>query len=226
MEQTIVVVPQAVELRPLVRGFQALGHEVRRASVGRLTCTFVDDLGLVLAVGGHGKAELAVHTQHLIERSPDAGAVICAGAAGALADDLARGDVVVGTSCVEHDFKRRFSGSPCPCHYGHAPGVARFRAAVADLGTEFRVHFGAIASGDEDVVDRERARQLREETGAVCVAWEGAGGARAALFNSLPFVEVRAITDGADETAAADFRTSLETAMPNLARVLARWAKA
>jgi len=35
MEQTIVVVPQAVELRPLARGLQELGHEVRRAAVGK-----------------------------------------------------------------------------------------------------------------------------------------------------------------------------------------------
>jgi len=202
-----------------------MGYRGQGLTVGRLNCTSIDGLGLVCAVGGHGKTQLAVHTQHLIERLPDAVAVICAGAAGGLADDIARGDVVVGTSCVEHDFKRRFSRSPAPCHYPHEPTIARFRAATHALRGGFAVHFGAIASGDEDIVHRDRARELRKETGALCVAWEGAGAARAALFNGLPFAEVRAVTDSADEDASADFHASLETVMPHLAQVLARWAQ-
>src|SRR5262249_36903273 len=48
--------------------------------------------------------------------------------------------------------------------------------------------------------------------------------ARAAAFNGVPFVEIRAITDGADATAVEDFRANLAVAMPNLAVVLAAWA--
>ena len=226
MSRTLVVVPHAIELAPLVRGLVALGFEPRQASLGRLTCTLVDAMGLVLAIGGHGKAQLAVHAQHLLERLPDTTTVMCVGAAGGLTEAVARGDVVVGTSCVEHDFKRRFSRSPAPCHDPHAPTIARFRAATRDLQAGFTVHFGAIASGDEDIVDARRAREIHAETGALCVAWEGAGAARAAAFNGVPFVEVRAISDAANETAPADFHASLDVVMPHLAQVLVRWVQA
>jgi adenosylhomocysteine nucleosidase len=86
------------------------------------------------------------------------------------------------------------------------------------------VLFGAIASGDEDIIDPTRALELRGATGALCVAWEGAGAARAASFSGLPFLEVRAITDGADHTAAADFEANLERSMPNLAQILVTWS--
>src|SRR5437868_638523 len=62
--------------------------------------------------------------------------------------------------------------------------------------------------------------------GAPGVAWEGAGAARAALFNALPFAEVRVLTDAADEKAPVDFESSLDTVMPHVAQVLARWAQA
>ena len=42
----------------------------------------------------------------------------------------------------------------------------------------------------------------------------------AAGFNGLQFLEMRAITDGADETAGADFQGNLTRSMPNLAHLL------
>ena len=80
--------------------------------------------------------------------------------------------------------------------------------------------FGAIASGDEDIIEPARAR---EATGALCVAWEGAGAARAASFSGLHFLEVRAITDSADAAAAIDFHANLERSMPNLGHLLLKW---
>lgn len=83
---------------------------------------------------------------------------------------------------------------------------------------------GPIASGDEDVTDIARARDLYAQTGALCVAWEGAGAARAAKFSERTFLELRVITDSADESAASDFRSSLEAVVPNLANVICAWA--
>ena len=64
---------------------------------------------------------------------------------------------------------------------------------------------------------------MREQTGALCVAWEGSGGARAAKLHNKKFVEIRAITDGADKSAAIDFRANLAVAMPNIAKLLVSW---
>lgn len=221
--ESLICVPQAEELAPVVEVFIAAGHQPTRVVRGRLECRYFAGLGVLLAVGGHGKTQLAVQTQHLIERQTDLGVVICAGGAGRLASDVELGDVVVGTSTIEHDYKLRFARRPLPDHPADARLVDEFRLAASRIGPGFKVLFGAIASGDEDVVDPARARELREATGALCVAWEGAGAARAARFSGLRFLEVRAITDGADDTAAADFRQGLERSMPNLGQVLLEW---
>jgi len=221
--ETLVVVPQRVELTPLVAALECHGHSPRTVRVGRLDCMLLADLQILLAVGGHGKVQFAVQTQHLIEQRPRLRAVICCGAAGRLADHLALGDVVVGTRCVEHDYRIRFVQRPIPCHPAHEATVDRIREVLSGLDAHFAVHFGPIASGDEDIVDPARAEELREGTGALCVAWEGAGAARAATFNQLPFLELRVITDGADEAAPGNFRANLVRVMPNLARVLLQW---
>ena len=85
---------------------------------------------------------------------------------------------------------------------------------------DFRVHFGIIASGDEDIVARTRAQQLKDQFGATAVAWEGAGGARACAFIGIPFIEIRGITDVANDDAPEDFNENLQTAMRNVAHVL------
>jgi adenosylhomocysteine nucleosidase len=86
-----------------------------------------------------------------------------------------------------------------------------------------KIRFGPIASGDEDVVGVKRRRELHQQTGALAVAWEGAGGARACKFSEVPYVEIRAITDIANDNAADDFRSNLEIAMKSLASLIMAW---
>ena len=222
--ETLVVVPQAKELGPLVASFAAAGHQPRSSTLGRLECHIFDGLRLVLALGGHGKAQLAAQTQHLIEHGAGLHVVLCAGAAGSLGEGLRLGDTIVGTSTIEHDDKLRCVQRAPPRHQPDPRLLSEFRSAANTVAGEIRVHFGPIASGDEDIIDPSRALELREATGAVCVAWEGAGAARAASFSGLQFLEVRAITDSADHRAAADFEANLARSMPNLARILLEWS--
>jgi nucleoside phosphorylase len=76
---------------------------------------------------------------------------------------------------------------------------------------------------DEDIVDGARAAEQAAATGALCVAWEGSGAARAAAFNGLDFLEIRCITDGADAGAALSFREHCRRVMPNVAELSAAW---
>ena len=73
------------------------------------------------------------------------------------------------------------------------------------------------------MVEIDRKRVLHASTGALAVAWEGAGGARACAFNRIPFVEIRGVTDTADHNAASDFEENLEVAMRNLATLITCW---
>jgi adenosylhomocysteine nucleosidase len=103
--------------------------------------------------------------------------------------------------------------------------IARCRGAVQELSNVL-VQFGVIASGDEDIVGDARRAELRASTGAVAVAWEGAGGARACQFSGVAFLEVRGITDIADANGPRDFARNLAMTMGNVALVVSRIARA
>jgi adenosylhomocysteine nucleosidase len=218
----LVITPMQEELDFFARGCTARGFRAEGAVVGRLPVKRFPDLHLTLARGGIGKAQFALQTQHLLDTCPDMDLVICAGAAGGLVDALCVGDVVVATTTVEHDYNNRFSDRPPPCFEGAPAVIAGLRRAASSLA-RFSVHFGPVASGDEDVVDDERRQELHRSTGALAVAWEGAGGARACAFSHVPFVEIRAVTDTADRHAPSDFEAHLEIAMHNAATLVTSW---
>ena len=217
-----VVTPMVEELVGIRIHLLQAGFGDEKGSVGRLPVTCFPELGLVLAVGGVGKAQFGVQTQYLLDSGPAYDLVVCAGAAGALSDEVSVGDVVVATRTVEHDYTGRFEGCPLPSFDGDS-GVIEGLRRVPVSPDEYGVFLGPIGSGDEDIVDLERRKVLRGMTGALAVAWEGAGGARACRFSEVPYVEVRGITDGADEGAPEDFQTNLRLAMRNVGDLLARW---
>lgn len=226
MPDTLIATPQDDELEPLLDGLHRLGHPSSARQVGVLSCHEIPSLNVLVAVAGHGKAQFAVQTQYLVDRVGDIRSVICVGAAGCLTGELPSGDIVVGTATVEHDYKLRFVPASAPCHKPSAALLDGFRETARNHHFTFDVHFDRIASGDEDIVDPSRAKELREATGALCAAWEGSGGARMARFNGLGFLEVRSITDGADANAAASFHENVVRAMPNVAELLTRWKSA
>lgn len=219
---TLVITPLQKELEPLVEGCLRLGFPAENGTVGRLPVVQFPGLGLSVARGGIGKAQFALQTQHLIDAGPGWSRVICAGAAGALADELAVGDVVIARETIEHDYNNKFSQRPKPRFTGDAGSLAALQAVSPALDA-FKIHFGLVASGDEDVVDGERRNVLRQSMEALAVAWEGAGGARACAFSQVPFVEIRGITDTADHNAATSFGTNLALAMDNIAQLLVAW---
>jgi adenosylhomocysteine nucleosidase len=185
----------------------------------KIEAAYISDWRALVATGGHGKTQFAVQAQYLIDQFSSVELVICAGATGSLAPELSVGDVVVGTETVEHDYRQLFTTRPLPRFSGHGPSIDALRRSAQGVGG-FRVAFDVIASGDEDVVTSERAQAIRERTGAACVAWEGSGAARAALFNGIGSLEIRAVTDAADKEAPQRFEVNLPIAMANLASLL------
>jgi adenosylhomocysteine nucleosidase len=223
--KTLVVIPTPEEFDFFSSGCQRRGFRAENSVIGRLPVVEFPALNLTAARGGAGKANFAVHTQHLLDARPDWEVVVCAGAAGGLVDDLSVGDVVVATTTVEHDYNNKFTVRPLPRFDGSLPGIAELRQMPLSAYS-FKVEFGVVASGDEDIVEVERRKSLREATGALAVAWEGAGGARACAFSQVPFIEIRGLTDAADHTAASDFEKNLELALGNVATLITTWVEA
>ena len=206
------------ELESFLLATREYGYPAETIATGKLPVARFSTLDLAVASGGLGKVQFAVQTQHLIDAAPW-DVVICAGACGALVSDLAVGDVVIATETVEHDIRNKFSKPLLPRFSGSAEMIERCRRAL-NTGLEFKVHYGPIASGDEDVMDAERRAEIRARTAALAVAWEGAGGARACQFSGLPFIEIRGATDGAGGTAADEFRQNMPRALKNVAQVI------
>jgi len=174
--------------------------------------------GVELAVGGHGKVQFALSTQLLIQKY-NPRLVICAGAAGRLDHSVKLLDVMVSEATVEHDFNLRFVDRPLPRFACDERSLDRLRR-VNDW--PFGVHFGIMASGDEDVLDSERGDQIRRLTEARAVAWEGAGAARACKLHGVPYLEVRVITDGAAVGAVQEFSENVKKGMVHVADVIRR----
>jgi adenosylhomocysteine nucleosidase len=219
---TLIVLPLQAEVDILSEALVADGLRLEHTQAGRLPLLAFPEIGAALARGGHGKAQFALHTRHLLDHAEPVDLMVCAGAAGALADEIAVGDIVVATRTVEHDFQQRISSRAAPVFDGHEAAIQNLQA-LAPAPASFAVHFGDVASGDEDIVSIDRARALRAATGAVAVAWEGAGGARACAFSHTPYLEIRGVTDQATVDAPADFRQNLALAMRNVATLLGRW---
>ena len=226
MASVLVAIPQENELQPFLRALAENGHPAEPLTVGRMACFAIPSLGIVSTIGGHGKTQFAIQTQYLIGQSESFRDVLCVGAAGCLEEQCRFGDVVVATITIEHDYKIRFVKADSPSHSADPTLLEEFQQVVKSNPFPFTTHFGPVASGDEDIVDGQRALELQQATDALCVAWEGSGGARAAAFNGLRFLEIRCITDGADSDAASSFHANCEKAMPNIAQLIARWRSA
>ena len=214
-----VITPIEEEFDILTKAFDHHwhGHELR--SIGRVRAHEYRAGDVILGRGGLGKVQFGVTTRHILDNLADPGLIVCAGVAGSLTESVSVGDVVVGTATIEHDFNSK-SARQLPRFDGSARHVAALRATASTKYSTFRVHFGPIASGDEAILDASRSEELRSRTGALAVAWEGAGGARAAAFSGAPYVEVRGISDMADHDAADTWEANLPDAMHNVASVV------
>ncbi|MCY3637815.1 MAG: 5'-methylthioadenosine/S-adenosylhomocysteine nucleosidase [Chloroflexi bacterium] len=230
----LIAAPIPQEYEALTDALSAMGLNGVERDVGRLTAMQYDG-GLLVAQGGLGKAQFAAQTQHIIshleiESPGELRALVCAGTCGRLDKSLSVGDVVVATQTVEHDFNRGMAliKMPLPSFDGDAALIAKLREIATREDLPCKLHFGGVASGDEGIASEKRIRELQESTGALVVAWEGAGGARAAQLSGVPYLEIRAISDGAGEDAMQEFWSNIPIAMGSIAvvvRELAGWTE-
>lgn len=209
MSATAVIGAMAVEVRGLVKALESqseLDLGIAKAWRGELSGADV-----VVAESGVGKVAAAALTQALIDALPVA-AVVNTGVAGALDPTLAVGDLVIATKVSHHDVDVSALGYEA----GKLPGFPRWFAAdramvgafargAAATGYEGAVRTGAIASGDQFVMDAEARARVREATGALCCDMEGAAIGQVASMNRVPFCVVRAISDGADGVRRLDY---------------------
>ncbi len=217
---TLLLTPLIDEFTPLLEAFHAMGYHSISRNTGNLLIYEIKNLKLLLAQGGHGKTQFGVQTQHLLDIVPNISLVICAGAAGGIAHSVNIGDIVIATSTIEHDYNLKFAKRPFPDFIGSSIHIQKIQSLTSTYANGYKIHFGKVASGDEDVIERARAQELHTLTNALAVAWEGAGGARATRFMGIPYLEIRGLTDVADNKAPIIFDENLKVIMPRIASVV------
>lgn len=162
-------------------------------------------------------------------------AVVFTGLAGAVADHVRVGDVVVAQTLLQHDFDARplFPRYEVPLlgrsYFDADAQLALLLAECAQdyLGSELAqevslatqdafgmadpvVHCGTIISGDCFVNDTSAVALLRSALpDALCVEMEGAAVAQICYEYGVPCGILRTISDRADSTAGTDFAVFL-----------------
>lgn len=152
------------------------------------------------------------------------------GTAGALAEGLKVGDVVISKRLVQHDLDARpiISRFELPLlnrvYIDSDPDLTdlagRAVSRLINKGVENMVgqevakafdlhptlHFGDIASGDQFInSDEKRMEILGLLPNVLCVEMEGAAVAQTCLEFGTPFTVIRTISDTADHNARIDF---------------------
>ena len=78
----------------------------------------------------------------------------------------------------------------------------------------------AIASGDVFVADAAKKTYIRDNFGAIACEMEGAAIGHVCTVNHVPFVVIRAISDGGNEDSPMDYPTFVKMAAARSAEVV------
>ncbi|MFP4377091.1 MAG: 5'-methylthioadenosine/adenosylhomocysteine nucleosidase [Spirochaetales bacterium] len=180
---------------------------------------------VVVSRSGVGKSLSAMVTQHLIDQYQPS-RIIFTGVAGGLVPDVAIGDMIIASECIQHDMDAT--------SFGFEPGeipYTRFRAIACDpallelaRGVELpegRAHVGRILTGDQLVADASVRDALVARFDGLAVEMEGASVGLVAAVNEIPFLLLRTISDTADESVA-DFANFIVVAAENSWHYLSR----
>ncbi len=186
---------------------------------------------VVMVVSRIGKVAAASTATILLERFAVA-QIVFTGLAGAVAEHLQIGDIVIADTLIQHDLDARplFARHEVPMlgarelpthptirddlHRAALHFAATPSSALAALGiTKPAVYRGVVASGDQFFSSVQAVTTLRNELPTVlAVEMEGAAVAQVCVEHALPFAVVRVISDTANHVAAIAFGEFLENA--------------
>ena len=190
---------------------------------------------VVCAKCGIGKVFAAMCAQTMILKyAPDC--IVNSGVAGTLSEQLSIGQIALAEQVVQHDMDTSPIGDPVGLISGiniiyipTDPAVTEaLAAAVAGEGVPYRR--GTIASGDQFIchtADKERIRATFETADKPVIACEMAGAAigQVCYVNKVPYGILRAISDGGDENAFADYPAFLAAAAETATRVMLQFVE-
>lgn len=172
---------------------------------------------VALLQSGIGKVAAATGTTALLQRT-QCDMVINTGSAGGVAQGLKVGDIVVSTETAHHDADVTAFGYAkgqlpnCPPRFKSDEKLTALSAEIAEKQGH-RVKFGLICSGDSFIASEQKLAQIKGDfPDVVAVEMEAAAIAQVCHSFNVPFVVVRAISDGGDGEASMSFEEFLPLA--------------
>ena len=170
---------------------------------------------VVVAYSKIGKVFATLTATILIEKFK-CDILLFSGVAGAIADDLQIGDLVIADGLCQHDLDITAFGHP----YGYVPEGevciptdVTLRQVAQKVAEEKGITLkeGIIATGDQFVADPKRKAWIEETFKADALEMEGASVAVVCSALSVPYFILRAISDSADMDASFNFDEFLES---------------
>lgn len=203
-----IIAAMEEELKALVQVLQAAKETVvlgRTYYTGR-----IGQAEVVLVQSGIGKVMSALSVAVLADHFA-VDAIINTGSAGAVADGLAVGDVVLADKLCYHDVDVTAFGYA----YGQMAGQPLYFEADKDLLERLQAiltkqgihtHVGLIATGDSFIAGQDKVSSIKGQfPDVLAVEMEGAAIAQAAQAIGKPFLVIRAMSDTAQGDANITF---------------------
>lgn len=181
---------------------------------------------------GPGKVNAAVCTQNLITAfHPDR--IVNIGVAGAGRNDVHVGDVVIGTSAVQHDMDTSPIGDPVgfvskinliriPCD----DSMVHDLTAAVKKTDETPCFTGVIATGDQFINDEGRRNRIHELFDSMAVEMEGAAVAHACYVNNIPCGILRTVSDESNGESTVSYATFAMKAAEQAQKVMRTFMEA
>ena len=162
-----------------------------------------------------GKVNAGTCTNTLINRY-GCSKIINTGVAGSLDKKLKKGDIVISTDAVQHDF----DATPIGFKKGEIPylGKVSFDAdeeligkayeAAIEYNKNIQVYKGRICSGDQFIETKEEKDKITSYYGGLCCDMESGAIAQVCYLNEVPFVILRTVSDVPGETDVEEYKAS------------------
>jgi len=175
----------------------------------------ISDVKVVVLFSGVCKVNAAIATQILVD-TYHVDAIINAGVAGGMNEELEIFDTVISTEVAYHDVAPNILTEFHPwlenVFFKADQGLLNLtKMAVDKLEQNYKVYWGRMVTGEAFVADEGRQR-INEQFEPLTVDMETASIAHVCYVNNIPFISIRCITDTATHSGTGHFEENCEKA--------------
>ena len=226
----------AEEIEPLIE----LGDfEKKSSNAFEYYVGIAGDHRLIVTVSKIGKVAMATCVQHFITlinnssefEEKEIELIINMGVAGAISNKLDQGDIVVADRLCQHDMDVTGLGYEVGLNPdfesiyfdANSEVIKKIKNVHDAMDTDYKLHIGTIASGDQFISSHEKKVFIEETFGAYACEMEGAALAQVAYTNGIDFLVIRAISDLADGEAPLSYVDFKSKAIVNLTELVEKY---